>query len=80
MERNAFEPEPQRVPMDEINHFQRDERILEREPPKVFIGEFGAFAGECADENFFFAVPVVNLDVQFVARNFQFEIKAQIQR
>ena len=75
MERNAFEPETQRVPVDEENHLQRDERIFECEPPKIFVGKFGALAGECGDESFFCAVPVINFDVQLVAGNFQFEIK-----
>ena len=64
--------------MDQENHLERDERILEREPREIFIRERGAFASERADENFVRAVAVVNLDVQLVAGNFQFEIKAQI--
>ena len=49
--RDVLPPEFQRVPVDECDDAQRDERILEGEPREVRVREWDAAAGERGEEH-----------------------------
>ena len=66
--------------MDEEDDLQRDERILQREPQQASGGERRAFAGERGEQHAAFAVAIINVDVERVAGDAEFEIEREIER
>lgn len=70
-----FQPQDQRVPVDEEDYFQRDERIFQRHPRETCVAERDSIPGECAQQNPIFAIAVVDVDVQTFVRNAEPEIE-----
>ena len=76
---NALQPEQERMPVNQENDFQRDQRIFEREPEQAGVVQGGASAGQRAQKNLLRTVALINPQVEFFAGNAQFEIETQIQ-